>query len=152
MRRSDKEIADQAQIDAIIAKAQFCRLAMCDGDRPYVVSMCFGRDGNALYMHCAPEGRKLDVLRRNPNVCFETAVDTEIVEAAEACNWSFRYRSVIGEGVAAIVHDLEGKRAALAVIMNQYSNTTYEFPQDVVDRLVVIRVDITAMTGKASGY
>jgi len=152
MRRNDKEITDPAQMDTIIAKAQVCRLAMCDGDRPYVVPLCFGRDGDALYMHCAPKGRKLDVLRRNPKVCFEIAVDTEIVEAPQACKWSFRYRSVIGDGTATIIDDLEGKRKALAVIMNQYSDSTHEFPRGVVDRIVVIRVDITAMTGKESGY
>lgn len=149
MRRRGKEITDQAQIDAITAKAQVCRLAMRDGGQPYVVSLCFGRDGTALYMHHAPDGRKLDVLRRNPNVCFETTVDTELVKGAEACKWSFRYRSVIGEGTATIIDDLEGKRAVLAIIimfMNQYSNGAYDFPRDVMGRIIAIRVNIITMT------
>jgi len=152
MRRHEKEIADQAAIDAIIAKAQFCRLAMCDGDQPYVVPLCFGRDGQTLYMHCAAEGRKLDLIRRNPKVCFEMAVDTQIVEATEACKWSFKFRSVIGEGVASIIEDVGGKRAALAVIMRQYSGQSFEFPKDAVDRIVVIKVDVVSLTAKESGY
>ena len=152
MRRRDKQITDPEQIDAILRRARFCRLAMCDGDRPYVVPMCFGRDGSTLYLHCAREGRKLDVIRRNPNVCFEVAVDTEIVSAPEACRWSFKFRSVIGEGAASIVDEPAGVREALAVIMRQYSDQEFAFPDDAVSRIAIIKVDIHTMTGKQSGY
>ena len=36
MRRKDREITDRAEIEAIIAKAQVCRLAMVDEDLPYI--------------------------------------------------------------------------------------------------------------------
>ena len=74
MRRSDREIRDRSSIDGILHAASVCHLALCDGDRPYVVPMSYGYDGDRLYFHCASEGRKLDVVRRNPNACFAVEV------------------------------------------------------------------------------
>ena len=71
MRRKDKEIQAEADIVAILKKARVCRLGMAEGEMPYVVPLCFGFQDNALYFHCALQGRKNDTLRNNPNVCFE---------------------------------------------------------------------------------
>ena len=45
MRRKDKEIRDEAEIEAILKEAIVCRLALFDGRRPYIVAMCFGHAG-----------------------------------------------------------------------------------------------------------
>ena len=42
VRRKDKEISDASGINAIIEKAIVCRLAMVDGDKPYIVPLSFG--------------------------------------------------------------------------------------------------------------
>lgn len=76
MRRKDKEIVSRAECDAVLNEAQVAHVAMVDGEKPYVVAMNFSYDGRALYLHCAKEGRKLEILARNPNVCIgaETGV------------------------------------------------------------------------------
>ena len=38
---------------------QVCRLGLCDGGEPYVVPLCFGYDGEALYFHAAPDESEL---------------------------------------------------------------------------------------------
>ena len=73
MRRQDREIKDPAVLRQILGRAIVCRVAMCDGDRPYLVPFSFVVEGDALYVHSAAHGRKLEILRRNPNVCFEVA-------------------------------------------------------------------------------
>ena len=60
MRRKDREINDKFAIESIIRKASVCRLAMVDGNRPYIVPLCFGYQGDALYFHSANVGKKLD--------------------------------------------------------------------------------------------
>ena len=114
MRRADREITDLVEIEAILHRAVVCRLAMCEGARPYIVPLCFGYDGSALYFHSAREGRKLDLIRANPNVCFEFDIETQVVPAAQPCAWSMRYLSVVGWGQASLIRDLEEKRRALA--------------------------------------
>ena len=75
LRQAKREVTDRSEVDAIILKASICRLGLVDEGKPYIVPMNFGYDGECLYFHCAREGRKIDVLRRSPEVCFELEVD-----------------------------------------------------------------------------
>lgn len=47
------------------------RLAMTDGLNPYIIPLNYGytyEDGKlVIYFHCAKEGRKLDILKKNNN-------------------------------------------------------------------------------------
>ena len=150
MRRNDKEITSREEIEAIIARARVCRLAMIDGDEPYIVPMNFGYDDNRLYFHSARQGRKIDILRRNSRVCFEFDIDHRIVEAERPCKWGFRFQSVIGTGNVAFVDDPRAKSKALGIIMGQYSDQAFEFDARAVDTTLVFEVVIDSMTGKRS--
>ncbi len=151
MRKKDKEIKDITALEEILKSASVCRLGMCDGDRPYVVPFCFGYEDNALYFHCASEGKKLEMLRKNNNVCFEIDIDCEVVKADRACDWGMKYKSVIGFGKAVFVEDAESKRKALDVIMQQYSEGTFEYSEKAFKNTTIIKVEIESMTGKQSG-
>ena len=113
-----------------------------------MVPLCFGYDGQALYFHCAREGRKLDILRKNNRVCFEFDIVEGIVENVQACSWGVRYQSVIGVGTAHLVETTDEKLQALAIIMKQYSQATFTFPDDAVARTAVIKVAVEAISGK----
>jgi nitroimidazol reductase NimA-like FMN-containing flavoprotein (pyridoxamine 5'-phosphate oxidase superfamily) len=115
-----------------------------------VVPLCFGYEDNALYFHCAGQGRKLDILRKNNNVCVEVDIDQEVIKADEACDCGMKYKSVIGFGKAVFIEDIESKRKALDVIMQQYSEKSFEYPEEAINNTVVIKVEIESMTGKQS--
>ena len=151
MRRSEKAITDPEELQAVIQSARVCRLALVDNGTPYIVPMHFGIKGNALYFHCANKGRKLDIIKRNPAVCFEIESDHQITNTGKPCNWSTRYASVIGYGTASLVTDILQKTEALAVIVAHYApGTVYEFQPKKVGEVAVLKVDITSMTGKKS--
>jgi uncharacterized protein len=152
MRRSDKEIKSREEIEAVIKKATVCRLGLCDGDMPYVVPVNFGFQGNSLFFHSARDGRKLDIIRRNNNICFETDTDQEFVQAEKGCGWSMKYRSVIGFGKAFFVENPADKIAALKIIMAHYSDKEYDFSESDADKVAIVRIDIESLTGKKSGY
>jgi len=143
---------DRDEIDAIMRKARVCRLGWCDEGKPYVVPVCFGYDGRALYFHSSPRGRKMNVLRRSPDVCFEVDVDVELVPADEACRWGVRYRSVIGFGRAVPIDDPQEKRKALDILMRQYAEGEFAFSEDGLARAAVVRIEVDSITGKSSGY
>ena len=124
---------------------------MCEANQPYVVPLCFGYKDNALYFHCANQGKKLDILRKNNNVCFEVDINHELVKADQACDWGIKYKSVIGFGKAVFIEDVESKRKALNVIMQQYSEKSSGYPEEAIKNTVVIKVEIESMTGKQSG-
>lgn len=148
MRRCKDEIKDRKAIDTIIRQCRVCRLGLSDGEEPYIVPLCFGYDGKALYFHSAPEGRKIDILRKNNRVCFEFDIPGEMKEAKQGCKWGITYRSVIGFGTAEIVDDQGAKRKALDILMAQYSDKEYTFPDDVITKTAVIKVVIVCVTGK----
>ena len=152
MRRRDKEITDKKEIESILERATVCRVALCLDGIPYVVPLSFGCRDNCLYFHSAPEGRKIDMIRQNNNVCFELDTDEGIAESESACNWSVKYRSVIGYGRAYLVEDLSEKRKALGVIVSHYSDRSHEFAEESIDGVAVIKVEIDSITGKKSGF
>ncbi len=152
MRKSEKEIRDRQLVDAVIRESRVCRLGMVDGDIPYVVPLSFGYDGRHLFFHSAKKGRKMELLRRNSRVCLEFDIVDRVVEAEEACGWSIRYRSVIAEGRAEILEGFEEKRAALAVLMEQYAGGggSHEFPDEILKHTAVVRIDLEKVKGKRS--
>ncbi|MDH3343862.1 MAG: pyridoxamine 5'-phosphate oxidase family protein [Desulfobacteraceae bacterium] len=151
MRRTDKEITDSVEIESIIQRSLVCRLGMVDENRPYIIPLSFGYKDNTLYFHSANEGRKIDILKRNNTVCFEFDIDCEPIKADNACEWGMKYKSVIGFGKAYFVDGFEAKCAAMDIIMQQYSDETFDYPKTKVKNTVFIRVEIEHMTGKQSG-
>ncbi len=152
MRRKEKEITEETAIEAIIQKSLVCRLALSDGNFPYIVPLCFGYRDKVLYFHGSLKGKKIDIIRKNQNICFEFDINTEIVKAEDACHWSMKYQSVVGFGKAVLLEDLDEKRKALNIIMSQYSDRTFQFNDATLKGTVVIKVEIESMTGKQSEF
>lgn len=150
MRRKDKEITDPEAIVSIIRRSTVCRLGMSDDGQPYVIPMSFGYQDGAVYFHCAPEGRKIEILRKNPRVCIEFDVDCLLKTGDSACKWGFHFNSAIAFGVAAIIEDSTEKQAVLDIIMHQYSGDVFMYSESALDKIVVIRVNVTELTGKAA--
>lgn len=152
MRRKDKAIDEFAEIEEIVRRSLVCRLGLAEENRPYIVPLSFGFKDNTLYFHSAPEGKKIEILRKNSRVCFEFDLDHEVLVDEKACKWGMKYRSVIGFGKAFIVEDIQEKKQGLNAIMEHYSGRTYEYPEAAINNTLVIKIEIESMTGKESGY
>lgn len=153
MRRSDKEIKDPETIHRIIKETDVCRIALSDGKKPYIVPMNFAYKDNTLYFHSATEGQKIDILRKNNQVCFQMDIKTELVISEIPCNWGMKYLSVVGFGKAQIIDDDTEKKAALDILMSKYSSeNSFEYSDEAICKVMVIKVEIEKMTGKKSGY
>ena len=152
MRRNDKEITDRTEIESIILRSSVCRLALADQHQPYIVPLCFGYGDRKLYFHSAGSGKKLEIIKKNNRVCFEFDIDCEVITSDKACDWGMKYKSVIGFGTASFIEDFDSKCRALDIIMRQYSDRSFSYPENKVKNTVVIQVEITHMTGKQSGW
>jgi uncharacterized protein len=152
MRRKEREIADKDEIDSIISSSDVCRIAMANDNIPYIVTMNFGYVGGkiqCLYFHCAPEGRKLEMIRRNNFVCFEMDTNHKIYKGEKGCDWGMNYSSVVGYGKIFIVDDRDERHAGLCHIMDHYGGSgPYSFNENVFTRTTILRLDITEMAGK----
>ena len=153
MRNAEREIKDREEILSIIKEAQVCRVAFAAGNIPYIVPMNFGYKDNCLYFHSATEGKKLDYIRQNNKVCFELDINDEIVKATDrVCSWTTKYRSVIGFGKAYIIENWRKKSSALDIITQHYGANPHDFSEKDVERLSIIKIEISSMTGKKEGY
>ena len=152
MRRSEKEIVDRSQIEVIIKRALVCRVGLCDEGLPYVIPVNFGYDDGCLYIHSAPEGKKLDILKRNPKVAFEMDIDHALVSGKTPCSYTFNYRSVVGFGTAAILRNLSEKRKGMNAIVSHYAGSEDIYPDDALAKVTVVRIEISSMAGRQSGY
>ena len=151
MRRKDREITDRTEIDAIIRAEKLMHIALVDGDLPFLVPVFYAFDGTALYFHSAQAGRKIEIIRRNNNVCFEISGDHGFIESDEACDFEARHRTVIGMGKAVFVENPAEKIKALDLIVAHFSDTRFEYPRANLDRTAVIRIDIVSLRGKKHG-
>ncbi len=153
MRRTDKEITARSVMEGILQEAIICRVAFCDGDEPYIVPMNFGYENNCLYFHCAPAGRKLEIIKKNPKACFEVDARAQLVPGDKPCSWSMRYFSVIGVGVMSIQTTAAEKRHGLNVIMGKFEGKSdYPFADSALKDLLILKLKIKSMTGKKSRY
>jgi nitroimidazol reductase NimA-like FMN-containing flavoprotein (pyridoxamine 5'-phosphate oxidase superfamily) len=148
MRRADREVTDREAIDDVLRRAEVLHLAMSGPDGPYVVPVNFGYDGEAIWVHCAEAGRKLDMLATDPRVCFEASVDVEVVPG-ESCWWRTHFRSVVGFGTAHLVEDSAEKASGLGVLVGHYSGRPETVAIHDTEGVAVLRIDIERITGKA---
>ncbi|WP_457551227.1 pyridoxamine 5'-phosphate oxidase family protein [Desulfobacula sp.] len=150
MRRNEKEVTNTKDIEKILMDNKVCRLAMVDENKPYMVPMNFGYSNGCLFFHCAKQGRKIELIKKNPNICFEVDQLVKLNKAKLACDWGAEFKSVIGSGRAQFLEDSKEKKAALNIIMSHYSERVFEYPDAMLEKIIVIKVAIHEMTGKQS--
>lgn len=154
MRRKDREVTGEA-IREIIDSCRVARIAMIDGDKPYIVPMNFGyfmqENELTLFFHCAMEGKKLDVLRQNNRVFFEMDCEHELIEKTNPCSYSFAYASVMGDGVASFIENTQEKLAAFELLMlHQTGRAGFAFTQEDMNHVTIFKVVSTSFTAKRS--
>ena len=152
MRRKEKDASDIEQIEEIIRKADVCRIALANGNIPYIVTMNFGYTGvpdQKLYFHCAAQGRKLEMIKNNNWVCFEMDVDHQLYGGIKGCDLGMKFSSVVGYGNISIITEKEEVRTGLNFIMSHYAGEMeYSFDEKLIEKTTILRLDIVGMTGK----
>lgn len=151
MRKSNQEINDWNALEEILSGAVICRVAMMDRDRPYLLPFNYGYSNRTIFIHSAFKGKKIELLKQNPRVSFEVEDSVSIIPGKKACNWSTRYRSVLGEGTVEILTDPVSKKKGLEVIMAQHgAPESTDFEINEMKSMVILKITITSLTGKQS--
>jgi nitroimidazol reductase NimA-like FMN-containing flavoprotein (pyridoxamine 5'-phosphate oxidase superfamily) len=152
MRRHDKEIKDRKVIDSILENAGICRLGLVDNGEAYIVPVNYAYKEGTIYIHSAPHGRKMDIIRMNKFVSFEITGSEEIIVNEVPCEWSAKYRSVMGTGIITIENNPDLKKAGMDLIMMKYgAKGELSYDEGSFSRMVLLKLRINAVTGKQSG-
>lgn len=151
MRRKDREITDFNEIIEVIKKCDVCRIALNDGDVPYIVPLNFGLDVQGeqvfFYFHSAMEGKKLDLIARDNRAAFEMDCGHKFILYEERMSCTMGYASVMGHGTIETVPE-EEKYEALKILMRQYHAEDFPFNTDPMKVTTVLKMTVTDMTGK----
>ncbi len=149
-----KDIVELHKLEDIIKKCKICRVGMVDVDSPYVLAMNFGYEDQTIWLHCAKEGKKIDILKRNNKVCIEFDTDHKLFFRHEhvACSWRYAYRGVLVHGRAMFVDDYDEKIKGLNIFMKNYSDRDFEYSKPAVNNIQIIKIPIESITGRSFEY
>jgi len=143
------------EVEEIIMKCDHCNIAMVDAEgKPYLVPMNFGYRDKVLYLHSAPEGKKIDLLTYNPHVCVSFSTDHLLrwQDSRVACSYTMKYRSVLLYGKVEFITSYAEKEAALEIIMQQYKAEGYKFGEAAIKNVKVFKVNAVKLEGRVYGY
>ncbi|HWQ59163.1 MAG TPA: pyridoxamine 5'-phosphate oxidase family protein [Clostridia bacterium] len=153
MRRKDREITDLREIERIIRRCMSIRIAMLDGEYPYIVPMNFGYafEGEKLRisMHSAKAGKKIDLLRANPRVAFELCVEKGLEDGKSPCNYGYLYECVMGRGTIRFVEDPAEKVALLALLARHQTGRDFAFTELHAGTVEVLVLEVEELSAKA---
>lgn len=152
MRRQDRIVTDIVDIKDILDSCKTCHVAMVDNDAPYVVPLSYGyrieNNTLTLYFHSAKEGRKINILQKNNQVCFAISREGEPSFTEVPCNSGYYFSSVIGDGTVIFIDDDDGKREALAHMFAHQSGRKVSFSAEQANAVLVFKIVSKCFVGK----
>ena len=152
LTKRECQVTDPEQIRHILDSGKVLHLGLSVNDEPYVVPMNYGytmEDGKlVIYLHSAVKGKKLEMVRTNPRVCFNIDCDRMPFEGRVPCQYGMVYSSILGRGTAALVEDPEDKMEAMSILMKTQTGKDFTFNERLVSIVTVIRIDVQEYTAK----
>jgi len=151
MIRKDRQVTDPKEMRTFLDACNVVRVAMCDGEFPYIVPLSFGWDWEGefprIYVHSAPRGHKVELLKANPHVCVE--FDRFIRYDQLKHGITARYQSLIGRGIAYELNEPEEKSEALRRLCEHCGYKLFD-PADCgsLAHTKAWRIDISELSAK----
>jgi hypothetical protein len=118
--KSDMFVEDGLdEMEKILKRVEVGRIALCDDSKPYIVPVNFFYHEGKIAFHCAWEGKKLDLIDKTPNCCFEVDEFMGEVSYHYEARCHLDYDSVLAFGKARVsecccvvidIQELTGRR------------------------------------------
>ncbi len=137
--------------DELLTQETVGYLATCDpAGPPYITPLNYLYLQGKIYFHCAKEGRKLDNIAANNQVCFAVSRIDKSVFAPVACKCSTRYMSVLVFGTARVVEDSPRKVQLLNLLVAKFAEGRPFAPVDApaAAGCTVVEIVIGSIHGK----
>ncbi len=148
MRRIDRAISIE-ETRHLLEMAEYGVLSIASPDGvPHGIPLNFSFVKDCIYFHCAPDGKKIDLLSTNKKVSFCVVGRTEVMPE----KFGTKYESVVATGIAEELF-AEDKREGLFMLLRKYSPDYFQKGLEYIDKLIdkakVFRICIESVTGKA---
>lgn len=152
MRRNDRAQGRDFSL-ALIDRCTHGVMAISTGEPvPYCLPLSLVRIGEDLYFHCALEGRKIDLLRRFPQVCVTFVGDDRPAFVAPA-EYTTYFQSAIVTGTASEVTDPGEKTEALRALCQKVTPEHVDSFEAAIEKSLAVtavwKVHMEDISGKA---
>lgn len=141
---------DQTQIDQLLSRQVVGRLGCHAQGITYIVPVNYVYKNGVIYAHSGP-GKKIEMMRENPNVCFE-------VDEIESI---FRWKSVIAWGEFKEIKDIAEQEQTMQLLIHRimplvdhpgghpsHGITANEFDMGTQIDLIVYKIVLNKTTGR----
>ena len=145
------------EMEDVLKRAEVGRVALSDGSSPYIVPMNFIYHDAKIAFHCSWEGKKLDLIAKNPTCCFEVDEFMGNVTDHYESRCHLDYDSVLAFGKARIEHN-EDERIRLLQLFGEKHDERYRKPTSdgglrvgknrSIDACCCVVIDIEELTGR----
>ncbi|MDO5571623.1 MAG: pyridoxamine 5'-phosphate oxidase family protein [Bacteroidales bacterium] len=150
IRRQDRLLAEEDAI-VLLKNGEYGVLSLITPEGfPYALPINFvWNNNNSIYLHCAPEGRKLNCIKHNDSGCFTIVGSTNVISR----KFTTSYSSIVIQVKAVINLSKDEKMDALKLFISKYSPNDVElglkYTEKSFHRTEIIRLDILEMSGKS---
>jgi nitroimidazol reductase NimA-like FMN-containing flavoprotein (pyridoxamine 5'-phosphate oxidase superfamily) len=150
IRRQDR-LLEEDRAREILRSAEYGILSLADSDDTvYGIPINFVWDGQtSLYIHCAPEGRKLRCMESHPQVSFCVVGRVNLLPS----KFTTEYESIVLTGEAHTDLSDDERLHALTLLLGKLSpddlDNGLKYAEKSFHRVKIVRIDITAWSGKS---
>lgn len=127
--------------ESLLSKERYGRLALSLDDVPYIVPMSYVYSGGRIYLHSRGGGRKIEMVSKNPRVCFE-------VDHLERNRWS----SVVATGKVELSSDVKAKKRMFDAFVGKdlKGHGGKQFEREDLERMemTIWEIEMEEMTGR----
>jgi len=138
-----------AQIEEVLTKEVVARIGCFANGRPYVVPITYTYDGESIIGHSA-HGMKIDMMRRNPNVCVEVDHVDDLASWRSVIAWG-KYEELTGEAAFVAIEALVKRLEPLTVSQTSIPTVHHARPhgrEPIAEGVIVYRIRLTEKTGR----
>jgi nitroimidazol reductase NimA-like FMN-containing flavoprotein (pyridoxamine 5'-phosphate oxidase superfamily) len=126
------------------------RLGTCINDKPYVIPLNFILFREKIFIHTGFKGKKLDIIKINPLVCFEASRQIKVIQSDKACKISAEFISVIINGRVNVVSNAETRYEVMRAFTNKYSLSDFEpeLKLEDINNVNILEISIDQISGR----
>lgn len=147
MRRKGQILPHEEALEIIKNSTSGVLALSGDDGYPYAVPMSYVYDGEKIYFHSAPEGHKVDAVRRDSKASFCIVAEDNVMPDI----YTTAYKSVIIFGKIRMVEDAKEKREAIEKLGKKYAPTHSGLNAEIdsfINHLCMICFEPEHITGK----
>lgn len=146
-RTMEMEILSKDELYGIIVSQKTLTIAMSENDEPYLATLDFGFDESVpcFYFHTSSGGKKVSILRKNPQVHGQVQEDRGFVK--DACDHAFRLVQFRGR-VRFLTDPGEIEKGLSSILSHQGSDPGTVDLNGIGRGTLVGRIDILEISGR----